>query len=312
MSRKVLIFGATGEIGSRIANLAVRDGHHVIGSCRGTVRPRDGYVDLTGVEFIKGDKYDEAYLETLSTLKPDVVIDTLGNIRMIPIIQKHFPDVENVMFCSSTGAYVPLQYLPADENHPWREDTGLNFFHQSQWDIEALSQFDQGKFPITIFRPTNIIGETVIPLELWGGRKIEFYQKLKNNEPLFIPRCKDVLVQSGYNWDLASAFALAINKPDAVRGEIFNISSKRAIPLGKYLETAMNLLNSSSEIIEVDDEDLIRIYPHIRIHFGLDFLRLHMCFDLTKARTILGYDPKVSTEEGLTRALTWLLDNGKL
>ncbi len=312
MARKVLIFGATGEIGSRIANLAVKDGHTVIGACRGLPHSCEGFVDLSGIEFVRGDKYDESYLAKLSEYKPEVVIDTLGNNRMISLVQKYFPGAENVMFCSSTGTYVPLQYYPADENHPWQKQTPYNFFHQSEWDMQALSECEQGRFPITILRPTNIIGETVVPLELWGGRDIAFYKKLKNNEPVFIPRCLNVLIQSGYNWDLASAFALAINKPDQVRGEIFNISCKKAITLGKFLETAMSVLNSSSEIIQVSDEDLTRIYPNVRIHFGLDFLEQHMSFDMGKAQRILGYDPKVSTEEGLTRALNWLLDNGKL
>lgn len=313
MKRKVLIFGATGEIGGRIAHLAVRAGHTVIGACRGVARDSDGYVDLSGVEFVKGDKYDESYLDKLAAYKPDVVIDTLGNEAMIPLIEKHFPNVENVMFCSSTGSFTPLQWYPADETHPWREDTGLNFFHQSRWDIKALDECAAGRFPITILRPTNIIGETRVPLELWGGRDIEFYRKLKNNEPVFIPKCLNVLIQSGYNWDLASAFVLAMDHPDVVRGEIFIISCRKAITLGKFLETAMKHLNSSSEIIPVDDNVLLNIYPgKIRIHFGLDFLEQHMCFDVGKAERILGYDPKVSTEEGLNRALTWLEENGKL
>ncbi len=312
MGRKVLIFGATGEIGSRIANLAVKAGHTVIGACRGMQHSCQGYVDLSGVEFVRGNKYDHDYLDKLASYKPEVIIDTLGNESMIPLIEKHFPNVENVMFCSSTGSFVPLQYFPANEEHPWREDTGLNFFHQSQWDIKALNECAAGRFPITILRPTNIIGETVCPLELWGGRNIEFYKKLKNNEPLFIPPCLDIMVQSGYNWDLASAFALAIDHPDEVRGEIFIISSKKAVTLKTFLDTAMKHLNSSSEVIVVPNEDLIRIYPEIRIHFGLDFLELHMCFDIGKAQRILGYDPKVSTTEGLVRALTWLEENGKL
>lgn len=312
MKRKVLIFGSTGEIGGRIASLAVQAGHTVIGACRGSNCNTDG-VDLSGVEFVHGDKYDEAYLEKLAAYKPEVIVDTLGNIRMVPLIEKHFPNVENVMFCSSTGAFVPLQWFPADETHPWREKTPVNFFHQSEWDIHALNECAAGRFPITILRPTNIIGETRVPLELWGGRSIEFYQKLKNNEPLFIPDIENVMVQSGYNWDLASAFVLAMDHPDEVRGEIFIISSKKAITLGEFLRTAMEFLHSSSEIIRVSPELLTKIYPDkVRIHFGLDFLMEHMCFDIGKAERVFGYAPKVSTPEGLRRALGWLVENGKL
>ena len=309
--RKVLIFGATGEIGSRIANLAVRAGHEVIGVTRG--RAKADYVDLSGIEFRTGDKYDESFLATLSDIKPDAVIDSIGCDRMIPIIQKYFPDAENVLFCSSTGSYVPLQYFPADENHPWQQNTGLNFFHQCEWDMKALAECEAGRFPITILRPTNIIGETRVPLELWGGRNIDFYKTLKEGRTLFIPRVRDVMVQSGYNWDLASAFVKALEKGDAVVGEIFNISCRKAITLGEFLNTAVSYLNSSSEIVELSDEDLQKAYPgKISMHYGLDFLKLHMCFDMCKAETILGYDPQVTAQEGLIRSLRWLEENGKL
>ena len=225
----------------------------------------------------------------------------------------YFPAVENVLFCSSTGSYVPLQYFPADENHPWQQNTGLNFFHQCEWDMKALAECEAGRFPITILRPTNIIGETRVPLELWGGRNIEFYKILKEGRTLFIPRVRDVMVQSGYNWDLASAFVKALEKGDAVVGEIFNISCRKAITLGEFLNTAVSYLNSSSEIVELSDEDLQKAYPgKISMHYGLDFLKLHMCFDMRKAETILGYDPQVTAQEGLIRSLRWLEENGKL
>ncbi len=311
MGRKVLIFGATGEIGGRIAHLAVKAGHKVIGATRSA--PKDDYVDLSGVEFIHGNKYDDAYMEKLSALKPEVVIDTLGNIDMAKRVQRFFPDAENVMFCSSTGTFVPLQWFPADETHPWQAETPVNFFHQSQWDTYALNECTAGRLPITILRPTNIIGETRVPLELWGGRNIDFFRKLKNNEPVFVPDILDITLQSGYNWDLASAFVLAMDHPEEVRGEIFIISCKKAVTLGTYLDTCMNVLGSSSEIIKVAPEMVCKIYPDkCQMRYGMEFLMQHMCFDIGKAERMLGYAPEVSTEEGLTRTLNWMLEKGML
>ena len=48
MGRKVLVFGATGEIGGRIAQLAVAAGHDVYGAARG--KYENDLVDLTGVK----------------------------------------------------------------------------------------------------------------------------------------------------------------------------------------------------------------------------------------------------------------------
>ncbi|HPY89870.1 MAG TPA: NAD-dependent epimerase/dehydratase family protein [Lentisphaeria bacterium] len=311
MARKVIVFGASGEIGGRIARLAVDAGHRVYGVTRGQNK-RD-MVDLAGVEMIHGDKGDPEFMKSLGKrLQYDAVIDSVPNIGTMDLIRKHLPAAENVFFCSSTGTFVPLLYMPADELHPWREETSVNFYPQCLRDGAALDLYAKGGFPITIFRPTNIIGPSRVPLELWGARDINFYRRLKANEPISIPTCENILLQSGYNWDLASAFVLGLDKPDAVRGEIFIISCKRAITLGTYLKTAMDFLGSTSRITSVLPEELMRIYPEVTWKNRLGFLMEHMCFDISKAERVLGYAPKKTAQQGLIDALQWCVDTGLL
>ncbi len=310
MKRKVIVFGATGEIGGRIAFLAAAAGHDVTGVTRGR---RQFEFDNKGIRFIEGDKTDETFLAGLAKEnKFDVIIDTVPNKLGVDLYEKYFPEIENVFFCSSTGTFVPLQYFPADENHPWREETAFNFYSQCVRDNYALERYAAGKFPITIFRPTNIIGEGRVPLELWGARDIEFFRKLKANEPITIAPCENIMVQSGYNWDLASAFVLALDHPEEVWGEIFIISCKKAVTLGTYLQTAMEYLNSHSEISHCPAEKLVDIYPQVTMRFRMDFLLCHMNLDISKAERILGYTPTKTTQEGLVAALRWCEETGIL
>ncbi len=310
MKRKVAVFGATGEIGGRIAYLAAQAGHEVTAVTRGN---RKFEHDPAGIRFVTGDKCDETFLAQLAEENDfDVIIDSVPRYVSVDLYEKYFPDVENIFFCSSTGTFVPLQYFPADENHPWKEETPFNFYSQCQRDQYALERFAAGKFPVTIFRPTNIIGEGRVPLELWGGRNIEFFRKLKAGEPITIAPCEDIMVQSGYNWDLASAFVLALDHPEEVRGEIFIISCKKAITLGTYLKTAREYFNSRSEISYCPAEKLVEIYPQITMRFGMEFLLCHMNLDISKAERILGYNPTKTTEEGLIAALRWCEESGLL
>lgn len=312
MGRKVLIFGATGEIGGRIAQLAVQAGHTVYGAVRG--KYKNDLIDLTGVTMLSGDKRDEIFLhDVCAPLKPDVVIDTVPDKLAVDLYMKHFPRVSNVFFCSSTGTFVPLRAMPADERHPWRLQTERNFFYQCERDDYAFRMYHEKNFPITIFRPTNIIGAGRIPLELWGGRDIDFWKKLKASEPIKIPQCLDILLQSGFNWDLASAFALAIDKPSAVRGELFIISTDKAITLREYLRAGMEYFNSKSEITVVSTEELQQTYPgKIHMTFGLEFLLEHMCFDISKVKNVLGYKVSKTGQEGLYDALEWCERTGQL
>ncbi|OGV47796.1 MAG: hypothetical protein A2017_04135 [Lentisphaerae bacterium GWF2_44_16] len=309
--RKVIVFGATGEIGGRIARGCVKAGHKVFGISRG--KNTREVVELEGVEMIYGDKSDENFIrDTVAKLDYDAVINSVPKIEDVELCHKYLKKAENVIQCSSTGTFVPLRYFPADENHPWREKTPVNFYPQSVRDARALELWKTEKFPITILRPTNIIGAGRVPLELWGGRDIEFYKKLKAGETVHIAPCENILLQSGFNDDLASAFVKALDAPDKIRGEIFVISTKKAITLGTYLQTAMDYLHSKSEIKHASVEELMKIYPHITWTNRLDFLLEHMSFDIGKAERTFGYSTTKSGQEGLVSALEWCEKAGLL
>ena len=185
--KKVLLFGVTGELGSRIGRLCVDAGHRVVGVSRGLNKSHK--VDLAGVELLTGDKDDEQFVQTLAAERQfDVVIDTMPFPNHIESALKNFGGkTEHYLMCSSTGVYVPLQYYPADEQHPWREKTPVNFHHKSVRDARALQMWEQDGFPVTIFRPTNIVGRGRIPLELWGGRNILYWKLVHQGKPGEIP-----------------------------------------------------------------------------------------------------------------------------
>ena len=307
-AKRVLVFGATGEIGSRVARGCVEEGHAVTGVSRGqNARHR---VDLKGMDLITGDKGDEEFVKSLASGKEfDVVVDTVPTSAHVDLVFKHFNGrIQHYFMCSSTGTFVPLRELPADESHPWREKTDVNFHDQSVRDAHALEIWEAHGLPVTIFRPTNIIGAGRIPLETWGGRSIEYWRRVKEGRPVEIPENGNILLQSGCNEDLATAFVTGVGKAEEIAGEIFIISTRKAVTLDRYLSAGKEVLNSSSPVETVSMDELMRRYPEEATQGGLRFLVEHMCFDISKAESLLGYSPRFSTEQGLAKALEWCLD----
>ncbi|MFH0797113.1 MAG: NAD-dependent epimerase/dehydratase family protein [Candidatus Omnitrophota bacterium] len=310
MGQKILVMGATGEIGSRVARGCVEMGYKVVGVSRGVNKRHR--VNLDGVEFIYGDKGNENFWKDLPGGNFDVVIDTVPGMEDVKLAHRYFNGkIEHYFMCSSTGTFVPLRYLPADEDHPWREKTAVNFYPQCERDLFALKLYQEDGFPVTIFRPTNIIGAGRVPLELWGGRNIRYFQFLKEGKPVEVPGDGTTLVQSGCNDDLATAFVKGIPKGKEINGEIFIISCRKSVTLNRYLEVAKEVLKSSSPVEYFTIQEILSRRPEVSPG-GLRFLVEHMCFDISKVVSYLGYSPECTIEKGLEIALKWCIEEGIL
>ena len=83
---------------------------------------------------------------------------------------------------------------------------------------------------------------------------------------------------------------------EGAKGEVVNIGSDIEITILELAELIRELTNSSSEIVfeELPEDDPPRRKP-----------------DITKAKELLGWEPKVELEEGLSKMIKWFEEKGK-
>jgi dTDP-L-rhamnose 4-epimerase len=168
--------------------------------------------------------------------------------------------------------------------------------------IYALSKYDQERMCLIIGRayqiPTvalrffNVYGTRQALSNPYTGVMAIFASRLLNNNPPMI--FEDGLQQRDFVsvHDVARGCRLALEKPEAA-GHVLNIGSGNHYTIREL----------GQRVAEVMGKD--HIEPEINGKYRVGDVR-HCFADISLARRVLGYEPRVSLEEGLGELVTWL------
>ncbi len=168
--------------------------------------------------------------------------------------------------------------------------------------IYALSKFDQERLclitgrayqiPAVALRFFNVYGTRQALSNPYTGVMAIFAARLLNNNPPMI--FEDGLQQRDFVsvHDVVRACRLALEAPDAA-GHVFNIGSGNRYTIRDLAERISAVLG--------------RDYLELQITGKYRVGDVRHCFaDISLARRVLGYEPRVSLEEGLGELVTWL------
>ena len=150
-------------------------------------------------------------------------------------------------------------------------------------------QRDQG-FPACSLRLFSVYGPRERPEKLYPKLISAI---LEDREfPLF-EGSREHLRSFTYVGDIVDGFCATLERPDVVVGEIFNIGSDTAITTGEGIDLVEELLGKRARMV-------------MRSRRSGDQLRTHA--DISKARRLLGYEPRTAAREGLAETVRWYLD----
>jgi UDP-glucuronate 4-epimerase len=304
---RLLITGVAGFIGSRLATRLLENGHKVVG-----LDDFNDFYDPTikrrntrdcGAHVIEGDLRNPADVERAlgngcdvvvhlaaragvrpSLEQPGLYADTnvRGTINVLEAMRKR--GLKKIVFASSSSVYGGQNKVPFSEddpiNRPWSPYAATKragelllqtYNHLYGIESHALRFF-------TVFgpgqRPDLAIMKFIQLIE--AGKEIPFYGDGKSGRDYtFI----DDIVQGV----LASI--------DCVSGcEIINIGGDHPVTLTQMVETIEQALGKKARLMHLPDQpgDVPRTMA-----------------DISKARRMLGYDPKTSFAEGVEKQVAW-------
>ena len=109
------------------------------------------------------------------------------------------------------------------------------------------------------------------------------------------------LVSFGYVDNLAHALLLAVDRPEASRGEIFNCGDEECLSLRQVAELLTDELGHEWELIGMPSALATPARPLMMNH-----RTTHRVVDLAKLRDLLGYRDAVPAREAIRRTGRWL------
>jgi UDP-glucose 4-epimerase len=307
---KILVTGSSGQIGTNLALRLHHDGHQVFGVDKRLNTWTDDFPyllqDLAGhyAPFrggINGVEYPDV----------DLVVHLAAHAKVHQLVRQPHRALENAVMTFNVLEYARLRHLPIvfsssrevyGDVHRFEEypEQAADFaFAESTYSASKIAGeafiYSYARcygLPYLVFRFSNVFGRfdndlsrmvRVIPL---------FIHSMLRDEPITIYGGRDKTLDFTY-------------VDDCIEGIVRGIE---ALAEQRVVNQTINLAyGQGNTLVECAERIAAELGTTPRMTLAPSLLGevTHYVADLSKARDLLGYDPRVPLEEGISRAVSW-------
>lgn len=312
---KVFITGGAGFIGSYVCRKLLNLGHEVIvyDAFIQYISPLQSILkDFTElrfegitdqIDFRRGDTRDKAHLRrVILEIKPDNILH-LAALPIADLSNRHSEEaltsilegavnvlevlrdvdfVDRFVYISSSMIYGDFEEIPAPEDHPKRPK---DMYGGTKYAGEVMTETFSRRYniPYSIVRPSAVYG----PYDV--NRRVSqiFVENALLGKPITLFGGGHQALDFTFVEDTADGI-IKVMFTESGQGEAFNITYGRGYTL-RELADILLIHFKDLEINIVEEEDVFR--PK------------RGALSIEKAKTLVGYDPRFSLEEGIQRYL---------
>jgi len=302
--KKILITGSSGTIGTRLGEKLLNSKYQIVGADW----KKNKWIKELEAKTIHIDLRNKKLILEKIPKDVDLIIHLAANARVYELVKN--PDlardnmittynileyarinkIKNIIFASSREVYGNTNKIKYKEEEVKIENCESPY-SASKISGETLIHAYYKCFGINyvILRFSNVYGmyddsERVIPL---------FIRDAKENKPLIVFG-KDKVLDFTYIDDTIDGVVKIIEKFNLVKNQTLNIATGKGTKILYVAQLIKKFLNSKSKIIVKKNRsgEVIRYIA-----------------DISKAKKLLNYEPKIDIIEGIKRSLDWYNKN---
>ncbi len=326
MSSPYLITGATGFVGSHLAEVCAARGVPI----RTIARPGSdtSLLERLGAAIVRGDILDPAAVRQ-AVEGVEVIVHCAGKVGdWGPIEEFRTANVEGLrnlleacknrpirrfVYLSTLGVYAARHHYGTDESEPLPEGH-IDGYTQSKVEAErlALEYHRAQRLPVVILRPGFVYGtrdRTVMP---------KLLDNLRVRGVRYLGSAKRAM-NTIYVGNLVEAVFLAIERPQAV-GQIYNLTDGEYVSKRRFIEAVADGAGLPHPRPVRPPLWLARLLawwwegtarrrgdqqPPRLTQAGIKLLGLNLDFSIDKSKRELGYRPRVPFDHAIRETMAW-------
>ena len=321
---KVLITGVAGFIGSNLAKALLEKGYHVVGLDNMSQGEKLNLVGLLG-----HDRFEMHYIDIRD--EPATRAAAAGCKSVVHLAAFKIPrysDALDTLMINSIGAESVLKaaldqqakFIAASTSDvygknpavPFNEDSNLVIGNPDvrRWAYAISKMFEEQMMMAYHER----YGIDVVPVRFfggygpnqnltwWGGPQSVFIDKALNDEEIEVHGDGSQTRSFTFVSDHVDGLIRMVENP-AANNLVFNLGNTREISILGLAQLIWKLVRGQ------DSTPKIKMIPYSSFGKYEDVMR--RIPDITRARTLLGFEPKVDLEDGLQRTIEWQVQRRK-